>query len=142
MSKAEDILNELSARLVTTGARVERNSVIPEKVPYDGLIIIRDGDPGDPDRTLGGYSNTFYSHTIPVEIYMESAHMDDRDLAFDVLLENVGDVLEVDLTLGGKAFGILYGRPEIVTEPVLGAQSIKSATLTLTVDYEAAQPLA
>jgi hypothetical protein len=141
MSKAEDILNELTARLMTTGAKVERNSVIPEKIPHDGLIIVRDGEPGEPDRTLGGYSNTFYSHAIPVEIFIERAHTDERDAVFDTLLEEVGDLLEADLTLGGKAFGLLYGRPEIVTEPIVGAQSVKSATLTLTVDYEAASPL-
>ena len=29
-------------------AVVERNSVLPEKVPDGGLIILRDGDPGEP----------------------------------------------------------------------------------------------
>ncbi len=45
--------------------------------------------------------------------------------------------LEADDTLGGLAFGLTYGRPE----PVPGAPAIKSATLTVTVDYETDAPL-
>jgi hypothetical protein len=34
------------------------------------------------------------------------------------------------------AFGLTYGRPEASIETVAGAPAIKSATLTVTVDYE------
>ena len=44
-------------------------------------------------------------------------------------------------TLGGLAFGLTYGRPEPVIEAVHGAPAIKSATLTVTVDYETDAPL-
>jgi hypothetical protein len=50
--------------------------------------------------------------------------------------------LEADPTLGGLAFGLTYGRPEPAIEAVPGAPAIKSATLTLTVDYETDAPLA
>jgi hypothetical protein len=43
--------------------------------------------------------------------------------------------------LGGLAFGLTYGRPETSIEAVPGAPAIKSATLTVIVDYEAAAPL-
>jgi hypothetical protein len=39
------------------------------------------------------------------------------------------------------ATGLAYGRPEPSIEAVAGAPAIKSATLTLTVDYEAGAPL-
>jgi hypothetical protein len=39
-------------------------------------------------------------------------------------------------------FGLTYGRPEPVIEAVAGAPAIKSATLTVTVDYETDTPLA
>jgi hypothetical protein len=47
----------------------------------------------------------------------------------------------VDPTLGGLVFGITYGRPEPAIEAVAGAPAIKSATLSVTVDYETDAPL-
>jgi hypothetical protein len=50
----------LNALLETvSGATVERNSVLPEKVPTGGLIILRDGDPGEPDMLGYSSSSTF-----------------------------------------------------------------------------------
>jgi hypothetical protein len=31
--------------------------VLPEKVPSGGLIILRDGDPREPELALGGFGN-------------------------------------------------------------------------------------
>jgi hypothetical protein len=44
--------------------------------------------------------------------------------------------------LSAAFFGLTYGRPEASIEAVAGAPAIKSATLTVTVDYETATPLA
>ena len=53
-SKAEQVLASIRALLeAMPGATVERNSVLPEKVPAGGLIILRDGDPGEPEQALG-----------------------------------------------------------------------------------------
>ena len=49
--------------------------------------------------------------------------------------------LEADSTLGGLAFGLTYGRPEPSIEAVVGAPAIKSATLSVIVDYETEAPL-
>ena len=51
-------------------------------------------------------------------------------------------MLEADPTLGGLSFGLTYGRPEPSIEPIAGAPAIKSATLSVTVDYETDAPLA
>jgi SAM-dependent methyltransferase len=57
-SKAEQVLMAIKAVLETVpGAVVERNSVLPEKVPAGGLIILRDGDPGEPEQALGGFGS-------------------------------------------------------------------------------------
>jgi hypothetical protein len=58
-SKAEQVLHALKALLETVpDAVVERNSVLPEKVPDGGLIILRDGDPSEPEQALGGFGST------------------------------------------------------------------------------------
>jgi hypothetical protein len=64
-----------------------------------------------------------------------------RDAAFDDLLQQIGAVLEADPTLGSLAFGLTYGRPGPSIEAVAGAPAIKSATLSVTIDYETGAPL-
>jgi hypothetical protein len=120
---------------------VERNSVLPEKIPDGGLIILRDGDPGEPEQALGGFGNTYYGHVVEIEVYAEEGDAAARDAAFDDLLQQIGVALEADPTLGDLAFGMTYGRPEPAIEAVAGAPAIKSATLSVTIDYEADAPL-
>jgi hypothetical protein len=121
---------------------VERNSALPQKVPAGGLIILRDGDPGEPEQALGGFGSTYYQHAVEIEVYVEEGDAAARDAAFDALLQQIGATLEVDPTLGGLAFGLTYGRPEPAIEAIIGAPAIKSATLTVSVDYETDTPLA
>ena len=141
-SKAEQVLDALKTLLETvTEAVVERNSALPEKIPDGGLIILRDGDPGEPERTLGGFGNAYYEHAVEIEVYVVEGDAAARDAAFDDLLQQIGAALEADPTLGGLAFGLTYGRPESAIEAVAGAPAIKTATLTMTVDYESDAPL-
>jgi hypothetical protein len=141
-SKAEQILGALKALLEPLpDAVVERNSVLPEKIPGGGLIILRDGDSGEPEQTLGGFGSTYYQHAVEIEMHIEEGDAAARDAAFDNLLQQIGAALEADPTLGGLAFGLMYGRPEPAIEAVAGAPAIKAATLTVTVDYETGGPL-
>jgi hypothetical protein len=140
-SKAEQVLGALKALLETVpDAVVERNSVLPEKIPDGGLIVVRDGDPGE--EALGGFGSTYYQHAVEIEVYVEVGDAAARDAAFDALLQQIGTALEPDPTLSGLAFGVTYRRPEPSIEPVAGAPAIKSATLTVTIDYETDAPLA
>ena len=141
-SKAEQVLDALKALLETVPDAVERNSVLPEKIPDGGLIILRDGDPGEPEQALGGFGSVYYQHAVEIEVYVEQGDAAARDAAFDALLQQIGAALEADPTLGGLAFGVTYGRPEPAIEAVAGAPAIKSAILTVTVDYETEVPLA
>jgi hypothetical protein len=141
-SKAEQVLASIRVLLeAMPGATVERNSVLPEKVPAGGLIILRDGDPGEPEQALGGFGNAYYQHAVEIEVYLEEGDAAARDAAFDALLQQIGAALESDPTLGGVGFGLTYGRPEPAIEAVAGAPAIKSGTLKVTVEYETETPL-
>jgi hypothetical protein len=141
-SKAEQVLQALEALLETVpDAVVQRNSALPEKIPAGGLIIVRDGDPGEPEQALGGFGSTYYQHTVEIEVYLEEGDAAARDAAFDAHLQQIGIALEADPTLGGLAFGLSYGRPEPAIEAVAGAPAIKSGTLNLTVEYATETPL-
>jgi hypothetical protein len=141
-SKAEQVLDSIRALLeAMPGATVERDSVLPEKVPAGGLIILRDGDPGEPEQALGGFGNAYYQHAVEIEVYVDDGDAVARDAAFDVLLQQIGAALEGNPTLSGLAFGLTYRRPEPSIEAIAGAPAIKTATLAVTVDYETSAPL-
>ncbi len=141
-SKPEQVLEAIKALLVTVpGAKVERNTAFPEKVPTGGLIVLRDGDPGEPETALGGFGSVYYSHNIEIELYIEEGDATVRDATFDTLVQSIGTVLQTAPTLGGLIFGMSYGRPGIDTEAVTGAPAIKTGTIIVTVEYETNSPL-
>jgi hypothetical protein len=141
-SKAEQVLDALKDLLETIpDAVVERNSVLPKKILDGGLIILRDGDPGELEQALGGFGNAYYQHAVEIEVYVEEGDGAGRDAAFDAVLQKIGVALEADPALGGLAFGLTCGRPEASIEAIAGAPAIKSATLSVTVDYETGAPL-
>ena len=95
VSKAEQVLEGLRTVLETVpGASVERNSVLPEKIPDGGLVILRDGDPGEPEQALGGFGSTYYQHAVEIEAYVEDGDAAARDAAFDALLQQMGAALD------------------------------------------------
>jgi hypothetical protein len=66
-SKTEQVLDALKALLETVpDAVVERNSMLPEKIPEGGLIILRDGDPGEPEQALGSFGNAYYQPAVEI----------------------------------------------------------------------------
>jgi len=142
MSRTEQVLEALKALLETVpGAKVERNTALPEKIPAGGLIVLRDGVPGEPEQALGGFAGAYYSHRIDVEVYVQDGDAAARDTAFDSLIQAIGTALEADPTLGGLAFGMTYGRPSVDVEAVDGAAAIKTGSLAVVVEYETDTPL-
>ena len=142
-SKTERVLQALHSLLQTVSdATVERNIAVPAKIPPGGLIMVRDGDPGEPGTALGGFGSTYYSHRIEVEVHVQEADQSARDTAFDDLVVAVGTALDADPTLGGLVFGMSYGRPATDLEPIEGAVAIKGGVIEITVEYESAAPLA
>ena len=141
-SKTEQMLMALTERLrKLSKVKVERNTAAPERIPKGGLIVLRDGDPGEPEQTLGGIGGVYYSHAVEIEVYVETGDAAKRDAAFDALVQKIGAVFDADPTLGGLAFGMAYGRPEIDTEAVAGAPAIKTGTIEVIVEYETETPL-
>ena len=137
-SKTEQILTALTDRLrAVPKAKVERNTAAPERIPKGGLIVLRDGDPGEPEQPLGGIGGVYYSH----EVYVETGEAAARDAAFDALVRNIGTALDADPTLGGLAFGMTTARPAIDTEAVIGAPAIKTGAIECVIEYESETPL-
>lgn len=133
MSKSETILIALETLLKTqVTATVQRNAALPEIVPNEGLVIIHDGDPGEPDRTLGGFDPVIYSHVVEIDVVSVSG-----DAAFDALFEQIGAALRSDPTLGGLVHYMLALRPRNNLEAQPGSPVFKYGTVDLTLVYEA-----
>ena len=141
MSRREQILAALLQRLQAgLAATVRRNEVLPERVPGEGLVILRDGDPGEPDVTLNPRSE-FYSHRVELEAYLPRDADGGGEAALDALLASIGTALRVDPSLGGLAENLVPSAPETGALAIEGAAPILTARLVVTVDYLVSDPL-
>ena len=137
-SKRETILAALNARLQTLAAAVLRGDVLPERIPATGLIILRDGKPGDPEVTLSPLIY-FYEHRAELEVVIQAGTA--RDALFDALTADIGTALAADRTLGGLCDWVEAEAPEPVDLPIEGAAALKAAVITIMLHYATSDPL-
>ena len=137
-SKRETILAALQAQLQTLAAQVLRGDVLPERIPPAGLIILRDGKPGEPEVTLSPLTY-FYEHRAELEVVIQAGT--GRDALFDALAANIGAVLAADRTLGGLCDWVEAEAPEPVDLPIEGAAALKAAVITVVLHYATSDPL-
>ena len=134
----ETILAALLARLQSLAATVLRDEVLPERIPPAGLVILRDGQPGEPEVTLSPLRYHF-QHRAELEVIIQGAN--DRATAFDTLIAAIGTALAADRTLGGLCDWMEAEAPASVDLPVEGAVSLKTAVVTVMLHYTTADPL-
>lgn len=135
----EAILSALHALLQTQPAPVLRGEVLPERAPAAGLLILRDGDPGDPAVTLSPL-RYHYQHRAEIEAVVQSAT--NRDATFDTLASGIGAALSADRTLGGLCDWVEAEAPRPVDLAVDGAATLKAAVITIMLHYATSDPLA
>ena len=134
----ETILAALHARLSALPATALRGEVLPERVPAAGLMILRDGEPGDPEVTLSPL-RYHYQHRAELEVVVQAS--DGRDTLFDDLCASIGAVIGADRTLAGLCDWIEAEAPRPVDLPVEGAASLKAAVIPMILHYSTADPL-
>ena len=134
----ETILAALLERLQTLVATVLRDEILPERIPPAGLIILRDGQPGEPEVTLSPL-RYHYQHRAELEVIVQTSG--NRATAFDTLIAAIGTVLAIDRTLGGLCDWVEAEAPASVDLPVDGAVSLKAAVVTVVLHYTTADPL-
>lgn len=138
MTTRETILTAL-VELLRTVPRVPvlRGEVLPERIPTDGLLILRDGEPGEPEVTLSPLTY-HYQHRAEIEAVVQGT---DRDAAFDTLCASIGAALVADRTLGGLCYWVEAEAPQPVDLPVEGAASLKAAVIPVILHYCTTDPL-
>ncbi|MCU9849351.1 acyl-CoA transferase [Defluviimonas sp. WL0024] len=135
----ELVLAALHTRLQPLVALTLRDEVLPERIPAAGLIILRDGQPGEPEVTLSPLRYHF-QHRAELEVVVQAGT--GRASAFDDLIAAVGTALEDDRTLGGLCDWVEPEAPASVDLPVEGASALKAAVITVVLYYTTTGPLA
>ena len=135
----ETILTALADLLRTVPhVPVLRGEVLPERIPPSGLMILRDGNPGEPGVTLSPLMY-HYQHRAELEVIVQTG--EDRDTRFDRLLGRIEAAISADRTLRGRCDWGEAEAPEPVDLPVEGAVSLKAAVIPLVLHYASAAPL-
>ena len=138
MTQRETILSALADLLRTIpNVPVLRGEVLPERIPPAGLMILRDGEPGEPEVTLSPLTY-HYQHRAEIEAVMQGAN---RDATFDALCASIGVVIAADRTLGGLCDWVEAEAPQPVDLPVEGAASLKAAVIPVILHYSTTDPL-
>jgi len=135
----ENVLAALRARLLPLAALTLRDEVLPERIPVAGLIILRDGQPGEPEVTLSPL-RYHYQHRAELEVVVQAPN--GRATAFDSLITAIGTALEADRTLGGLCEWAEPEAPASVDLPVEGAAALKAAVIAVVLHYTTTGPLA
>ena len=140
MSGRETILTALADLLSTIPhVPVLRGDVLPERIPPAGLMILRDGSPGEPGVTLSPLTYHF-QHRSELEVIVQSAT--DRDAIFDALLAQISAVITADRTLRGLCDWVEPEAAEPVDLPVEGAASLKAGIIPVILHYATSDALA
>ncbi|MEL6218601.1 MAG: acyl-CoA transferase [Pseudomonadota bacterium] len=116
------------------GLTALRNISVPVEIPADGLLILRDGNPGEPEVLLSPLTYIF-SHRAEVEVLVQAGTETERDARFDALLASIAAAIAADQTLGGTCDWVEAEAPEPSDVPIEGADQIKAAVLPVILEY-------
>jgi hypothetical protein len=134
----EQILSALLVRLQSISvATVKREEPLPEKVPTGGLLILRDGDPGEPEVLLSPLTY-LWQHRAEIEVVVQKV---EAPAALDALLAEIGMALSVDRTLGDLVDWVEWSAPHTRDLAIDGAAGLKGAVVTVTLHYASSDPL-
>jgi hypothetical protein len=120
---------------------LRRNEVLSTVIPAEGLLILRDGDAGEPEILLSPL-RYLYQHRVELEVWVQQADSSERDEQFDQLLQRLGVALDSAGTLSDAVDLLHTGSPEFSTESIEGGATVKVATIPVYLEFNTRHPLA
>ncbi len=137
----QETLEGLAQAAVATPPTVaERNSDEPEEVPGGGLVILRDGDPGEPTILLSP-TTYCYEHQAELEVWVQGATAAARDALLDQVLGLIPALIAADPTLGMAVDYTELREPVLESERFPGAANLKVARVPVILSYDTTSPL-
>jgi hypothetical protein len=141
-SKREQVLDAIKAllSLALPNADVRRNLAKPERIPPGGLVVIRDGDPGEPEVMLSPLVYV-YSHRIPIELAAYETSSQSPEQVLDEMLGAIGVAVSGDRTLSGLCDFIETQAPSTDDVETAGARAGRWADAAIVAVYGTPDPL-
>jgi hypothetical protein len=141
-SRREEVLDAIKALVggALPNAEVKRNLNKPERIPPGGLVIIRDGDPGEPEVLLSPLTYV-YEHRVPIDIAAFASASLTREQVLDQMLSTIATAVIADRTLGGLCDFIEAEAPTSDDLETAGAISGRWADAAIIASYATANPL-
>lgn len=104
------------------------------------LIVVGDGDPGDPEVLLSPLVYS-YRHVVPVEIQFAHKDQEKRIKGLDAILQAVAAAFEADDSLGGAVDYAELTAPDIDEDSEDGALAFRFARFEAILSYDSPTPL-
>jgi hypothetical protein len=141
-SKREQVLDAIKTLIASAlpNAEVKRNLAKPERIPPGGLVILRDGDPGEPEVILSPLIYV-YSHRIPIEIAAYETSSQTREQVLDGMLGAIGTAVVSNRTLGGLCDFVEAEAPATEDVETTGARAGRWADVAILAVYGTTDPL-
>lgn len=141
-SKREQVVDAIRALLTAAlpDAEVKRNLAKADRIPPGGLVIVRDGDPGEPEVLLSPLLYV-YTHRVPIEVAAYETSSQPREQVLDAILATIGAAVANDRTLGGLCDFIEAQAPATDDVEAAGARAGRWAEGAIIAVYGTADPL-
>lgn len=145
MSQREHAIGALFAvlgqfSLGTSGAVIKRNAALPERITDHAMVILRDGEMGEPEVSLSPLTY-HWQHQVTIELFVAELDASARDARMDDLLVELAALIEADRTLGGVIEYIEIGPPKFDELAPDGTSGIKACLLPVVLHYSSSGPL-
>lgn len=128
----------LLSALRAEGIAVERNASLPHPIPPAGLVIFRDGEPGEPDITLHPRTE-YYQHRAEIEVFVLASEGDESTVYG--ICEKIREGVARNPGLSGRAAFCYPEAPELDRLDIEGAPRIIVGTFQLVIEYLVQDPL-
>lgn len=135
-----EALKDMLSAALPVGTGVERNQDKPERLTAGNLVILRDGEPGEPEIDLSPLTYNF-AHRIPLEIAAYADDPAERYEALDALLRPIGAAVAADRTLGGLCDFLEVEAPDTGDAETDGAEPFRWADVVIVAHYATTDPL-
>lgn len=142
-SKREQIIEAVVSMIAGAlpGAKVERNADKPERIPSTGIVVIRDGEAGEPEEVTLSPLTYCFAHRVAVEIAVLADATVSREQRLDAVLGAIGAAVAANRTLGGLADFVEVTPPLTDDLEADGAYSARWASVDLVVHFATSDPL-
>ena len=136
-----NIINILYKKLdKLNGVQTRKNVVIPQKIPPEGMIILRSGKCDIIETILSPVSYVLELRS-ELEILVQDVNDDKRYNQMLKIVKKVSDCLKDDFSLGGTVDYLHTEPPEYSDENIDGAPPIRIASIPIIIEFVSNNPL-